>query len=395
MRRAASAVCIMLLLAGCSGGGSGTGGDATDESSTSGGNRPTVPPSNKGPDASLTANVTSGTAPLDVRFSLSATDPDGDALSWTLDVEGQQPDSGTGLPATVERSFGQGSWSVTLIVSDGSATDVASVSLLVSKATEPPVLINGTVKGVDPSANATVAGQAGGCRLGDPATPGGPVGGGWHDLPAAAADRDYAITPAGKGFVAYFLKADGASAGSGGETGIVPVDAAKVRICTANPTAGATYAFTAVPAFRISSTAFAHNGRIPEKYSCNGGDHQPPLAFRRLPDNTTHLALVVEDPDAPAGVFIHWAMWDLPASVATMAEDVDPASLGATEGENDFGKEGWGGPCPPPGTSHRYHFRLYALSAPTGLRAGASAEDLRLAMQGKAVGETALTGIYP
>jgi Raf kinase inhibitor-like YbhB/YbcL family protein len=140
----------------------------------------------------------------------------------------------------------------------------------------------------------------------------------------------------------------------------------------------------------VSSTAFTDGGTIPRRYTCDGENVSPPLRFAGVPSGTRQLALLVEDPDAPGGTFVHWVAWG-----------VDPAADGLGEGEapsgsgvNGFGKRGYGGPCPPRGPAHRYVFTVFALSEAASLPAGASADDLRKAVASSVLAEGHLTGRY-
>jgi len=111
---------------------------------------------------------------------------------------------------------------------------------------------------------------------------------------------------------------------------------------------------------KITSSAFTDNGTIPAKYGCSGSGISPPLAFSGIPPNAKSLTLHVDDPDAPGGSFTHWDVTNIPPSTTTVAEGQPPA--GGTEGQNGFGRKGWGGPCPPSGT-HHYVFTLTAVDA--------------------------------
>src|SRR5437016_9900493 len=125
---------------------------------------------------------------------------------------------------------------------------------------------------------------------------------------------------------------------------------------------------------QISSTAFSAGEAISKKFTCDGPDVSPQLKWNDPSANTQTFALIMDDPDAPAGTWVHWVLYDLPANTRELPEGVakqDQLSSGARQGRNDFGKIGYGGPCPPPGKAHRYFFKLYALDAKLGLRAGA------------------------
>jgi Raf kinase inhibitor-like YbhB/YbcL family protein len=142
----------------------------------------------------------------------------------------------------------------------------------------------------------------------------------------------------------------------------------------------------------VSSPAFSDGDEIPQAFTCEGADVSPPLVFAGIPENTAELALLVEDPDAPGGTFTHWVMWGINPGRSSLGEGEVPA--GAVQGTNDFGRLGYGGPCPPPGPPHRYVFTVFALSEPLDLPAGASAADLKRAMAGTVLDSGQLTGWY-
>lgn len=146
----------------------------------------------------------------------------------------------------------------------------------------------------------------------------------------------------------------------------------------------------------LTSPAFREGGSIPSKHTCDGEDVSPPLAWSGAPPATKTFALVCDDPDAPAGVWVHWVVFDLPASATGLPEGVPPRKElagGGLQGTNDFRKIGYGGPCPPSGT-HRYEFRLYALDESLGLAAGATKRALLAASGGHLLAEAKLTGKY-
>ena len=140
----------------------------------------------------------------------------------------------------------------------------------------------------------------------------------------------------------------------------------------------------------LSSPAFAEGATIPVRHGCDGPDVSPPLAWSGAPGGTAAFALIVDDPDARG--FVHWVAFDLPAEQAALAEGASGKG-GFGEGRNDFGRSGWGGPCPPSG-SHRYVFELLALDRATGLSGGASAAEVRQAIEGHVLGSARLTGTY-
>lgn len=147
---------------------------------------------------------------------------------------------------------------------------------------------------------------------------------------------------------------------------------------------------------QITSSAFQEGELIPAKYTCDGENISPPLAWRDAPKNTKTFALIVHDPDAPVGDWVHWVVYHIPGAVAELSERASATESlpnGAMQGRNDFKKIGYGGPCPPSGT-HRYYFRLYALDATLPLHAGATRQDLERAMRGHIVAEAALMGKY-
>jgi Raf kinase inhibitor-like YbhB/YbcL family protein len=146
----------------------------------------------------------------------------------------------------------------------------------------------------------------------------------------------------------------------------------------------------------LMSSAFAAGQAIPRMYTCDGGDHSPPLQWAGPPAGTASLALVVEDPDAPGGTFTHWLIYALPATARSLAESVPVAPAGpdgSRQGQNGFGKPGYGGPCPPSGT-HHYYFRLYALDTALSLPAAATVDRLRTAMSGHVLARGEWMGTY-
>jgi Raf kinase inhibitor-like YbhB/YbcL family protein len=149
-------------------------------------------------------------------------------------------------------------------------------------------------------------------------------------------------------------------------------------------------------AIRITSMAFEEGEMIPQKYTCDGRDVSPPLAWGGVPAGTKSLALICDDPDAPAGTWVHWVLFDLPADTKELSENIPPKKTlesGAKHGINDFREFGYGGPCPPGGT-HRYFFRVYALDKETGLNPGATKAQLVRAMEGHILAEGQLMGKY-
>lgn len=149
--------------------------------------------------------------------------------------------------------------------------------------------------------------------------------------------------------------------------------------------------------FELKSDAFSHGGDIPRKYTCDGSDISPALSWGEPPAGTQSVALITDDPDAPGGTWVHWVLYDLPTSVRELSENVpkdQELKNSARQGRNDFRKIGYGGPCPPPGRPHRYFFKLYALDAKLGIKAGVSKADLEKTMRGHVLAETQLMGRY-
>jgi Raf kinase inhibitor-like YbhB/YbcL family protein len=147
---------------------------------------------------------------------------------------------------------------------------------------------------------------------------------------------------------------------------------------------------------KITSPAFADGGMIPPQYTCDGQDISPELVWESVPEGTQTITLICDDPDAPMGTFVHWVLYNLPADVRTLAENTPKgANLpnGARQGVSDFGRTGYGGPCPPSGT-HRYFFKLYALDTQLDLPSGAKKTDLLAAMDGHILAGGQLVGKY-
>lgn len=150
-------------------------------------------------------------------------------------------------------------------------------------------------------------------------------------------------------------------------------------------------------AFELKTTAFAPGSTIPKKFTCDGPDVSPALSWSEPPKGTQSISLIVDDPDAPVGTWVHWVLYDLPAATRELAEGVpkdQELKSGTRQGRNDFGKIGYGGPCPPPGPAHRYFFKLYALDAKTTLKAGATKADLEKAMKGHILAHADVMGRY-
>ncbi len=146
----------------------------------------------------------------------------------------------------------------------------------------------------------------------------------------------------------------------------------------------------------IKSSAFGSGEMIPAKYTCDGADFSPPLEWLKTPAGTKSLALICDDPDAPMGTWVHWVIFDIPQTATMLAEGITREKDlpgGGTQGINDFRKIGYGGPCPPGGT-HRYFSKLYALDAMLGLKPGITKDQLLTAMRGHILAEAQLMGTY-
>jgi Raf kinase inhibitor-like YbhB/YbcL family protein len=148
-------------------------------------------------------------------------------------------------------------------------------------------------------------------------------------------------------------------------------------------------------ALQVFSSAFADGSRIPELHTCDGADLSPALEWGGEPPETRSFALIVEDPDAPNGTWCHWLLYDLPVTVHAVAQGYRPGMPGLS-GTNDFGKLGYGGPCPPKGHGpHRYIFKLYALDVETlGLGEGAKRQKFLQAVGGHTLGEAQYSGRF-
>ena len=142
---------------------------------------------------------------------------------------------------------------------------------------------------------------------------------------------------------------------------------------------------------KITTTAFQQGGNIPSKFTCDGADANPPLRFEGVPAEAKSLALIVDDADAPGGLFTHWLVWNIDPTTTTVEENSAPAN--GVQGKNDFGKSGYGGPCPPSGT-HRYFFKIFALDRQLDLAAGSKRAQLDAQMRGHIMAQGELMGRY-
>lgn len=148
---------------------------------------------------------------------------------------------------------------------------------------------------------------------------------------------------------------------------------------------------------KIITTAFTEGKLIPVKYTCEGDDISPPLSWSGVPAGTQSLALIADDPDAPAGTWVHWIIYNMPPQMTFLPEAVPADSTlpsGAVQGVNDFGNIGYGGPCPPRGKPHRYYFKLYALDSVLPLGPGATKAKLLQAMKNHILAEGQIMGTF-
>lgn len=148
--------------------------------------------------------------------------------------------------------------------------------------------------------------------------------------------------------------------------------------------------------WQVSSSSFVQGGKMPAKLTCDGADVSPEIRFPSPPAGAKSFAIVADDPDAPAA-FAHWLAYDIPADTQELPEGASTPSRRlehATEGINGFGRTGYGGPCPPAGQTHHYVFRIYALDNVPQLPVGASAEQLKAAIEGHVLAEGQITGVY-
>ena len=146
----------------------------------------------------------------------------------------------------------------------------------------------------------------------------------------------------------------------------------------------------------VRSGAFNQGGTIPSKFTCDGSDVSPPLSWTKGPQDTVSYALIADDPDAPAGTWVHWVIYNVPAAKTSLAENVAKAKKlddGSMQGMNDFRKIGYGGPCPPGGT-HRYFFKVYALNAALKVEPGLTKKQLLKEMEGHILAQGELMGTY-
>jgi Raf kinase inhibitor-like YbhB/YbcL family protein len=152
----------------------------------------------------------------------------------------------------------------------------------------------------------------------------------------------------------------------------------------------------AEPTLALSSSAFQHQGTIPERYTCSGSNQSPSLNWTGIPRSTRSLSLILDDPDAPMGTFVHWVVYNISPAIKGLPEAVSPSAAAGIgeQGVNGRGEVGYTGPCPPPGKPHHYQFRLYALDRRLELQPGATKQQLEAAMKGHLLGSAELVGIF-
>ena len=147
----------------------------------------------------------------------------------------------------------------------------------------------------------------------------------------------------------------------------------------------------------VKSPDFASGGTIPKRFTCEGGDLSPALEWSAPPSGTQSVAVIADDPAAPAGTWVHWVVFDLPPTLRSLPQAVpkkDQLADGSRQGQNDFGKTGYGGPCPPPGKAHRYFFKLYALDTKLNLPSSSTKKDVERAMQSHVLAQGEYVGRY-
>jgi len=148
---------------------------------------------------------------------------------------------------------------------------------------------------------------------------------------------------------------------------------------------------------QLTSSAFSEGAPIPAKHTCDDKDLSPPLKWSGVPAGAKSLVLIVDDPDAPVGTWVHWVLYDVPAEASELLEALPKGQFvagGARQGINDFKHLGYGGPCPPPGKPHRYFFKLFALDAPLDMKPGATKRDVERAMEKHVLAQAQLMGTY-
>jgi hypothetical protein len=148
---------------------------------------------------------------------------------------------------------------------------------------------------------------------------------------------------------------------------------------------------------KLQSSAFAEGARIPKEFTCDGSDKSPPLAWTPAPNGTKSIALICDDPDAPAGTWVHWVLWGLKPNATSLPENLSKTAIlpdSVRQGRNSWPRAGYNGPCPPPGRPHRYFFKLYALNVDLALSESADKAALEKEMKGHILDQAQLMGLY-
>jgi len=153
----------------------------------------------------------------------------------------------------------------------------------------------------------------------------------------------------------------------------------------------------AEPNIKIRSSVFRPDNDIPKQFTCDGQDISPPVAWRGVPPSAKTIVLIMDDPDAPSGTFGHWVVYNLPPTVKYLEQNLAKTAAiagGGEQGHNGAGKDGYKGPCPPPGAVHHYHFRIYALDTALKLDSGATADQVEAAIKDHVVASGEVVGTY-
>lgn len=153
----------------------------------------------------------------------------------------------------------------------------------------------------------------------------------------------------------------------------------------------------AVPPLTVSSTSFPAGTEIPKQFTCAGEDISPQLSWSGAPSSVQAFALIADDPDAPAGTWTHWVLYDLPSSTTSLNEGLSKSEQlpdGSKQGRNDFRRVGYNGPCPPAGKPHRYFFKVYALDQKLNIKPGAARNEIEKSMRGHILAQGEYTGTY-
>ena len=158
-----------------------------------------------------------------------------------------------------------------------------------------------------------------------------------------------------------------------------------------------TIGYTNGKGFHVFTESFKENSPIPLKFTCQGNDISPEISWKNAPGETKSFAIIMDDPDAPFGTFTHWIIYNIPGGYIGLKEDIKKDKViedGIAQGINDFGKIGYGGPCPPPGKPHRYFIKLYALDAELNLPSGLRVNELFKRIKGHILSKTTYFGLY-